>query len=116
VVVADPAHIRRLKGVVYVLQTFIEKNGDGNMGRMAFFMSTMVDDLSEELKDMDETTVRLYLYQIGEVISWIGHGDNDRLPDSVKEFAEIITPTVVVQNGHDDSGSSSHFELDTRSR
>lgn len=61
---------------------------------MAFFMSTMTDEIAEELVELDEMQVRMFMYQIGEVISWIGHGDNDRLPDGVREFAEMVQPSA----------------------
>jgi len=61
--------------------------------RMAFFMSTVTDELAEELEELDELQVRGFMFQIGEVISWIGHGDNERLPESVKEFAEMVQPS-----------------------
>jgi hypothetical protein len=114
VVVAEPAHILRLKGVVNVLQQMIEKNNDGSgMARMAFFMSTFTDELADELAELDELQVRLYMFQIGEVISWIGHGDNSRLPDAVQGFADLVNPTGVVHNGDTDTESSSHIELDS---
>lgn len=91
--VAEAGHIRRLKGVVHVLENFIRTNGDGNMARMSFFMSTIVDEMAEELDELDEKQVRLYLFEIGEVISWVGHGDNSRLPDHLIGFAEMVQPT-----------------------
>lgn len=85
---AEPDHIRRMKAVVSVLQTYISKNDPtGNYARLAFIMSTMADELSEELRDYDEIKFRIFMFQIGEVISWIGHGDNERLPEAIKEFA-----------------------------
>lgn len=72
-------------------------------GRMAFFMSTVTDELAEELSELDEVQTRLFMFQIGEVISWIGHGDNERLPENVKEFAEIVQPS-----GDTDTEPSSH--------
>lgn len=90
----EPEHIKRLKGVVRVLENFIRTNDDGMYGRLAFFMSTVTDELAEELGELDELQVRLFMFQIGEVISWIGHGDNSRLPDTVREFAEMVQPSA----------------------
>lgn len=88
----EPAHIKRLKGVVNILRTYIEQNDKtgGNYSRLAFFMSTMTEELAEEMTDYDEMKIRLFMYQIGEVISWIGHGDDTRLPDQVRDFAAMI--------------------------
>lgn len=103
---ADKDHIKRLKGVVYVLENYIRTNDDGMYGRMAFFMSTVTDELAEELSELDETQVKLFMYQIGEVISWIGHGDNSRLPEGVREFANLVNP-----NGND--AANAHLGIDT---
>lgn len=105
VVPAEAEHIRRLKGVVHVLENFIKTNDDGGFGRMAFFMSTVTGELAEELSELDELQVRLYMFQIGEVISWIGHGDNSRLPDGVREFAEMVQPSA-------DGATDSHIGID----
>lgn len=94
VALVEPEHIKRLKGVVRVLENFIRTNDDGMYGRLAFFMSTVTDELAEELGELDELQVRLFMFQIGEVISWIGHGDNSRLPDTVREFAEMVQPSA----------------------
>jgi hypothetical protein len=94
--VAEPEHIRRLKGVVRVLETFIRTSDDGMYARLAFFMSTVTDELAEELAELDELQVRLFMFQIGEVISWIGHGDNSRLPEAIKDFAEMVQPSEPV--------------------
>lgn len=79
-----------------MLRTAIEENNDGSgMARMAFLLTTITDELGEELHDVDELTVRIFLAQIGETIAWIGHGDNERLPDGIREFAEGVQPTRV---------------------
>src|ERR1700729_4388191 len=71
---AEPAHIIRLKGVVRMLSNVIAQNDDGSgMGKLSFFMTTLTDELAEELAELNEIQVRLYMFQIGEVISWIGH-------------------------------------------
>ena len=85
------------------------KTDDGSgMARMAFFMTTATNELADELEELDELAIRLYLYQIGEVISWIGHGDNSRLPDEIRLFADSINPT-----GKADEPASTHLALDS---
>jgi len=85
------------------------------LSRMAYFMSTITDELAEELSQLDEIQVRVYLFQIGEVISWIGHGDNTRLPETLRELAEQINPTGA---GNADSGaeSGSHLGIGSEAR
>jgi hypothetical protein len=59
---------------------------------------------------MDEMQTRMFLAQTGDIISWIGHGNNDLLPDSVRMFAEAIQPT---QKAADDSVTSSDSPVGT---
>lgn len=47
-----------------------------------------MDEVSEELADRDEETLQSFMYQIGEVIAWVGHGDMTRLPDNLRQFVE----------------------------
>lgn len=109
-VAVEPGHIQRLKGVVRMLEQIIRASDDTTgMARMAFFMGTLTDELADELGELDEMQVRLYMFQIGEVISWIGHGDNERLPDTVRAFAELIVPSADVE-----PQSSSYPELDSK--
>lgn len=90
-VLAEAAHIRRLKGVMSSLHTFIQQNGKNTTaGRMAFFMNTITDEIIEEMKDYDALTIRAFMFQIGEAISWIGHGDNERVPDAIRPWVELI--------------------------
>jgi hypothetical protein len=93
-----------------MLEQIIRASDDTTgMARMAFFMGTLTDELADELGELDEMQVRLYMFQIGEVISWIGHGDNERLPDTVRAFAELIVPSADVE-----PQSSSYPELDSK--
>ncbi len=93
-VLAEPAHIARLRGVMSSLMRFVQENNDGSMmGRMAPILMSFAEELADELGELDELAIRAYMYQIGEVISWIGHGDNERLPEGVRAFAEMIQPT-----------------------
>jgi hypothetical protein len=77
------------------LRKVIETNNDGSgMARMGIVLTTLGDELGEDLKDMDEIQVRIMLAQVGEIVSWIGHGDNERVPEGLRGFAEMIQPTV----------------------
>jgi hypothetical protein len=87
-----------------VLRKFIEENQDGSgMARMGFVLTTIGNELADELVDMDELQIRIFLAQIGEVVGWIGHGDNTRLPDSVKMFAETVQPSATDTESREDT-------------
>ena len=88
----DPPHIKRLRGVVSVLTKFVQENDAGSFKHMTFLMTHMTEELADELSDYDEMHIRAFMFQIGEIIGWIGHGDNSRLPDTLKPFANLIQP------------------------
>ena len=91
--VRESPAIRRLKAVLFSLQKFIEENDESGMSRYSFLMTAFVDELSDELNDRNDYAIRAYLAQMGEVIGWVGHGDNSRLPDNLRVFAEAIQPS-----------------------
>jgi hypothetical protein len=86
--------IWRLKNVFTALQRFIESNGDSGLSRLSFLMTTFMDELAEELGEKDEVAMSVYMAQIGEVIAWIGHGDNSRLSPELRVFAEAMQPSA----------------------
>lgn len=94
-VVAEPAVIKRLKGVIWTLQTFVSENGSDGIGKMSFLFSTMADELADEMSEYDETQMMFFLARIGQIIEWVGHGQTDMLPDDLRPFAEGIQPTPV---------------------
>lgn len=89
------------------LTTYIRENNDGSMlARMSPIMMSFGEELADEMAELDELTIRAYMFQIGEVISWIGHGDNDRLPEAVRGFGEMIQPSREYANTPDDTQAS----------
>lgn len=82
----------RLQAVMNMLNGYVINSGDAQMGRYAFLMQSLTDEVIEELTDKDEATIGTFMEGMGEVIAWIGHGDNERLPDPLKSFAEEIQP------------------------
>lgn len=90
----EPPVIKRLKGVIWTLQTFVSENGGDGIGRMSFLFSTMADELADEMSEYDETQMMFFLARIGQIIEWVGHGQTDMLPEDLRSFAEGIQPTV----------------------
>ena len=84
-----PPVIQRLEYVVNTLHSFVEENGDGQMARFSYVARAMIEEVSEELTDRDDSTLEYYMAQIGEVIAWIGHGDNSRLPIQLQETVKV---------------------------
>lgn len=92
-----------------MLTGFIRDNQDGSpLGRMSGILTTFANEMAEEMHDMDEIKTRIFMAQTGAIISWIGHGDNDQLPDAIRAFAEQIQPSE--QTAEDEP--SSLAELD----
>lgn len=91
----DNPTAQRVKGVLYAMRTVIETNApSSSMSKMAYIiLPALADEMCAEMEDLDEMTIRVIMAQIGEVIAWIGHGDNSRLPESLQEFAEGVQPT-----------------------
>lgn len=93
-VVRESPVIVRLKSVLGMLQNFIETNDTGtDLARWSFLMTAMTDELTDELDGKDDEIMAAFMAQIGLVISWIGHGDNDKLPEFLKDFAESVQPS-----------------------
>jgi hypothetical protein len=71
----------------------VAKQGNSGLGKMAFLFDTVAEELIDELAEYDDQTMQLYLAMVGQVISWIGHGNNEALPAELRPFAEMIQPT-----------------------
>lgn len=82
-----PGVILRLEYVVNTLHNFIADNDDsGTMARFSFITRAMIEEIGEELAERDEATLEGFMAQIGEVIAWVGHGDQTKLPENLREF------------------------------
>lgn len=77
-----------------------------HMTQMAYIiLPALADEMCEEMIGLDEMTIRVIMAQIGEIIAWIGHGDNARLPDSLRGFAEGIQPSIPEASAGDAGGT-----------
>lgn len=85
----------RLQAVMTTLNSFVIKNDETGMARFAFLLQALTDEVIEELTEKDEETIGVFMSQMGEVIAWIGHGDTERLPENMREFALSIQPESV---------------------
>ena len=89
--------VLRLQGVMTSLNSFVISNGTSDLSRFAFLMQALTDEVIEELTDKDDEAVGVFMEQMGQVIAWIGHGNNDQLPDPIRQFAEDIQPPIPVE-------------------
>jgi hypothetical protein len=64
------------------------------MARFSFITRAMIEEIGEELVERDEETLQAFMAQIGEVIAWIGHGDQSKLPDNLRGFIEEPRPEI----------------------
>jgi hypothetical protein len=88
--------VLRLQAVLSTLNKFVQTNGDAQTARFAFIMEAITEEVVEELEEKDDATIGVFMAQMGEVIAWVGHGDNSRLPENLREFAETINPSEKV--------------------
>jgi len=58
------------------------------MARFSFVAEAMIQEVSDELADRDEETLRGFMERMGDIISWIGHGNNDLLTEDMRGFVE----------------------------
>lgn len=85
----------RLQAVLGSLNSFIIQNGsDMGFANFGLIMESLTDELIEELDERDEASVEAFMAHMGEVIAWIGHGDDSRLPDGLRPFAEAVQGPV----------------------
>lgn len=73
---------------------------------MAWVLKRVAGDVIEELDEIDPNALSAYFHYMGTVISWIGTGDDDSLPDTIKEFLQARAGT-----GELESLDGSHSEL-----
>jgi hypothetical protein len=84
----------RLQAVLGTLNNFVIANGrEAGLGNFGIIMQSLTEELIEELDDKDEATVTVFMERMGEIIAWIGHGDNERLPAELQELAQSIQPS-----------------------
>lgn len=80
--------VLRLQAVMGSLNSFVIENGEPGLAKLSFLMSSLTDEVIEELTERDEETIGLFMSHMGEVIAWIGHGDDTRLPEPLRAFTE----------------------------
>lgn len=85
--------------VISTLHSFVLQNDERGLGKFAFLMQSLTDEVIEELEEQDEDVIAAYMERMGEIIAWIGHGDDERLPDILRPFAEQVDnrPPVPVE-------------------
>jgi hypothetical protein len=89
--------ILRLQAVMASLNNFVISSGESDLSKFAFLMQALTDEVIEELTEKDDEAIGIFMAQMGQVIAWIGHGDNDQLPDPVRQFAEELQPSIPIE-------------------
>jgi len=81
-----------------MLNTFVLENGDPGLARYVVIYQALTDEVIEELTERDNEAIGNYMEMMGQVISWIGHGDNDKLPATVRNFADKLQPKAEIES------------------
>jgi hypothetical protein len=78
----------RLRAVMAELTSYVLQHGNGKHKRMGFVLRRIANDVIEELGEdgRNEEDISVYFANMGKVISWIGTGNDDDLPESIREF------------------------------
>jgi hypothetical protein len=79
------------------LNSFVINNGESDLSRFAFLMQALTEEVIEELTEKDDEAIGIFMAQMGQVIAWIGHGDNEQLSDPVRQFAEELQPSITIE-------------------
>jgi len=77
------------------LNGYVIANDDTGLSKFAFLMQALTDEVIEELSGKEDEIIGAYMEQMGQVIAWIGHGDDSRLPDSMRPFAATLESEAV---------------------
>jgi tetrahydromethanopterin S-methyltransferase subunit A len=68
---------------------------------MNMIMKYMSRSIAEELEDVPQEAIGPYFEQIGKIVSWIGSGDDELLPDGLREYlsarmgTDLPAPVVI---------------------
>lgn len=81
--------VQRLEAVMTTLNNYIREGGDSRLASFSFVLDALTDEVIEELATKDAASLAAYMELMGEVVAWIGHGDNQRLPEPVRAFAGV---------------------------
>lgn len=93
-----PPVVVRLEAVLNMLNAFVIENGDPGLARYVVIYQALTDEVIEELTERDDAAIGMFMEMMGDVIAWIGHGDNDRLPDTIRDFAERLKPAPAIES------------------
>jgi hypothetical protein len=110
---ASPPAVLRLRAVLAELTSFVGSRGTGKQKRMAFVMRRIATDVCEELQESDPETISAYFDQMGQVISWIGTGDDDSLPSALKELFLPRAAGIRAITSGENPEDSLHYDRET---
>jgi len=92
----------RLRAVLAELTSFVVSRGTGKQKRMAFVIKRVANDMLEELADGDPENLSIYFDMMAKVVSWIGTGRDEDLPESMRTLfdarSEGIRETVYLES------------------
>lgn len=69
------------------LTRYVSENAESSFHRMGFVLEGMVEELADELADMPPDMLEKYFELVGSVLTWIGNGSVDALPEELRPFA-----------------------------
>jgi predicted house-cleaning noncanonical NTP pyrophosphatase (MazG superfamily) len=80
---------------MHTMNGHVISSGPSELARFAFLIQALTDEIIEELEDKDDERIGAMMQVMGEVLAWIGHGDDERLPELVRGFAEGREPEPI---------------------
>lgn len=89
--------VARLQVVMRTLNDSVINSGQHDLAKFAFLLQAITDEVILELTDREDAPLGTYFEMMGEVVAWIGHGDDERLPERLREFAEQPKEPIPVE-------------------
>lgn len=86
--------IQRLQLVMRTMNGHVISSGPQELAKFAFLINALTEEIIEELEDKDDERIGAMMQVMGEVLAWIGHGDDERLPELVRGFASQAEPKL----------------------
>lgn len=90
---AESPVVQRLRMVFDHMTQYISENGDS---RYSFILQTVMDEALGEMNEEGPENLEAWFEQFGMIVKWIGSGDLNDLPESMRE-ALIPVPKEIAE-------------------
>lgn len=108
-VAVDPV-VARVQTVIRAIMKRAQDNG--KLGRVAFVLNGIIDELVEELNDLPSEMLPEYFSYMGSLIIWMGSGDGRYLTPELRIFVTDVLG-IAVSDPPDNTTNEADEETDS---